>query len=300
MTTFRSLSLSVLVSLTLLLPARAAKEGDRVPHVLLSTGTGERVALHGSLQGRASILIFYRGSWCPYCTKQLAALNERIADFAALGIHIVAISPDSPANVAALVEKHKPAFPVYSDSDMEAAKAFGLAFTVDADTLEKYRGYKIDLNAASGKPHNQLPHPALFLVDENGVIRKAHVNENYRERPPVDEVLKAARDYVDGRVLRHVVLLKFKDGADAATHARIDQALQEFTRTIDTVIDYEWGKDITGGAKTEGFTHALFVTFRNQAGLDVYGPHPAHQALIEVIRPQIDKLVVLDYHPSPR
>jgi len=300
MSIFRCAMVGFFLSLAAISPAHAGKEGDRVPHVQVASANGERVSLGAALNSKSSILVFYRGSWCPYCTKQLGAFNERIKEFSDLGIQIVAISPDSPENIAASIKKISPGFQIYSDSDMEASRAFGLAFTVDEETRSLYEGYGIDLKAASGKDHHQLPHPALFLVDENGVIRKAHMDEDYRARPPVDEVIKAARSYVEARVLRHLVLLKFKEGADEGSSERMEQALQEYTRTIDTVIEYEWGKDVSGGAKTEGFTHALWVTFRNQAGLDVYGPHPAHQALIEVIGPHIEKLVVLDYYPSPR
>jgi peroxiredoxin len=71
--------------------------------------------------------------------------------------------------------------------------AFGLAFRVDDATFQRYHGFGIDLEAASGKTHHILPVPAVFIVDENGRIEFEYVNPDYRLRIPASVVLAAAK-----------------------------------------------------------------------------------------------------------
>jgi len=79
-----------------------------------------------------------------------------------------------------------------SDSAMNAAKAFGLAFTVDDETFERLKGFGIDIEADSGQNHRMLPVPGVFLVDESGEIPFAHHDPDYKERLSNEDLLKAA------------------------------------------------------------------------------------------------------------
>jgi len=108
------------------------------------------------------------------------------------GWKIIAISPDSPAKVRAALEKTEVPYMILSDSAMNAAKAFGLAFTVDDATFELLKGYGIDIEADSGENHRMLPVPGVFLVDEAGLITFAHHDPNYKERLSNEALLKAA------------------------------------------------------------------------------------------------------------
>jgi peroxiredoxin len=83
-----------------------------------------------------------------------------------------------------------------SDAQMNAARAFGIAFRVDDATVQKYKEYNIDLEAASGATHHELPVPAVFIIDRNGVIRFAHWDPDYKVRMKGEEILAAAREAV--------------------------------------------------------------------------------------------------------
>ncbi len=80
---------------------------------------------------------------------------------------------------------------------MAAARAFGIAFTLDAETTKLYKGYGIDLKQASGKDHGQLPVPAVFIAGTDGVIDFQYVNPDYAVRLSADVVLAAARSLKD-------------------------------------------------------------------------------------------------------
>lgn len=76
---------------------------------------------------------------------------------------------------------------------MTGARAFGISFRVDDDTIKKYRGYGIDLGEASGEKHNMLPIPSAFIIGQDGIIKFAYVNPDYKVRVDPDVLLAAAK-----------------------------------------------------------------------------------------------------------
>ena len=110
-----------------------------------------------------------------------------------LGYQIIAVNADQPSKMRETIQKHSLNYLLLSDSAMEAAQAFGLAFRVDEKTVERYRQYGIDLEAASGEKHHLLPVPAAFVIGTDGVIKFEYVNPNYQMRIDPDILLAAAR-----------------------------------------------------------------------------------------------------------
>jgi peroxiredoxin len=167
--------------------------GSTAPNVTLTQADGAEVALHDLVAEDPAVLVFYRGGWCPYCNRHLAALGQIEGELRALGYRIHAVSPDKPANVKEAAKEAELGYTLYSDASAEAAKAFGLAFEVDAPTYEKLLGYGIDLEAASGRDHHLLPVPAVFLIDRDARIDFRHYNPDYKERLSGEALLEAAR-----------------------------------------------------------------------------------------------------------
>ena len=123
---------------------------------------------------------------------QLHTIESQLEE---LGYQILAISPDKPAKLAESIGRHEMKYVLLSDSKMECSRAFGLAYNVDAKTLELYRGYGIDLEDASGETHHVLPVPAVYLVGSDAVIDFEFVNPDYRVRLDADVLLAAARSH---------------------------------------------------------------------------------------------------------
>lgn len=99
----------------------------------------------------------------------------------------------------------------------------------------------------------------------------------------------------DAGVYRHVVLFKFKDSATPDQVKSVEDAFRKLSTQVDTITGYEWGTNVSPENKNEGFTHCFLVTFKDKAGLDVYLPHPAHDAFKAVLRPYLDKVLVVDF-----
>jgi peroxiredoxin len=168
------------------------KAGDSLPEVTLLTEDNAPLSLRDAVKEKPALLVFYRGGWCPYCSRHLGALAEIEDKVIAAGYQILAISPDQPAKLRATPGREKLAYRLLSDRKAEAAQALGIAFKVPPELVAKYKNeYKIDLEAASGETHHLLPHPAAFVVGRDGVIRYAHVNPDYRVRLTPEEILAA-------------------------------------------------------------------------------------------------------------
>ena len=95
--------------------------------------------------------------------------------------------------------------------------------------------------------------------------------------------------------LRHVVLLKFKDGASAADVKKVEDAFRALRSKIPTIVDLEWGTNNSPEGLADGFTHCFFLTFDDAEGRAVYLPHPEHKAFGKVLGPHLDKVLVVDY-----
>jgi len=165
--------------------ARAAvplEAGASIPDVAVHDSAGEEVSLHSLVKDGPTVIVFFRGSWCPICTRHFQDLIKIHPEVVKLGARMIAISPDTVENSAANSTKLKSPFPLYSDSDVAAASAFGLAFRVDDATITKYKGFGIDLEKASGHDHHALPVPAIYIVDGKGKIQYAHSNPDYTMR----------------------------------------------------------------------------------------------------------------------
>ena len=169
------------------------KVGDSIPDVTLRTVENKEVSLRKLVSEKPTVLIFYRGGWCPFCNRHLQSLAGIEDDLNKAGVQLLAISMDQPAKLKATPDREKLHYRLLSDSDATAATAFGIAFKVDDKTVEKYKGYGINLDAASGNDHHILPHPAVFVANTNGVIRFAHVNPDYKVRLEPAKILEAAR-----------------------------------------------------------------------------------------------------------
>ncbi|MEX2607320.1 MAG: peroxiredoxin-like family protein [Kiritimatiellia bacterium] len=166
--------------------------GKPLPDVEVRKADGTTVTLHDLHQDTPTVLVFYRGGWCPYCTRHLSALGEVEGRLREAGYQIIAVSPDRPEKVKESLEKHEFSYQLVSDSPMNAAKAFGLAFTVDEETFKQLQGYGIDIEGDSGTTHRMLPVPAVFLIDAEGIIQFVHADPDYKQRLSNAALLKAA------------------------------------------------------------------------------------------------------------
>jgi hypothetical protein len=97
------------------------------------------------------------------------------------------------------------------------------------------------------------------------------------------------------KLLRHVVLFKFKEDTSIEKIKEIEIAFQELPLKIKEIYRYEWGLNNSPENLNKGFTHCFFLTFKNEADRAIYLPHPDHMAFGEIITPHLEDVLVLDY-----
>ena len=97
------------------------------------------------------------------------------------------------------------------------------------------------------------------------------------------------------KVLRHVVLFKFKDSSTPADVKKIEEAFIALPKKIKTITAFEWGTNISTEGVSQGLTHCFLVTFASEKDRDDYLPHPDHKAFVDLAGPHIDKVTVVDY-----
>lgn len=168
------------------------KVGTRAPDGTLPDVGGATVKLSALYKKGPTFLVFYRGGWCPFCNAQLHNLTEAKPEFDKRGVQLVAISVDQPGEEAKTQAKLGVPFPMLSDSKLKVHGAFKIVHKTSAEEREALSGYGIDLQAYSGESHGNFATAAIFYVDKKGVIRFAHVGEDYQTRPSPAQMLAIA------------------------------------------------------------------------------------------------------------
>jgi peroxiredoxin len=159
--------------------------GETIPDLKLLTMDGVSFDLKAEVAKKPTILVFYRGGWCPFCNKHLAELRTLQPDMDRLGYQMIAVSTDAPAGLKGTYDKNELTYTLLSDADLAAAKAFGLAFKAP-------NGYdEMLVKSSEGKNTDKLlPVPAVFVLDKQGMIKYEHISPNFKERVSA-KVLKA-------------------------------------------------------------------------------------------------------------
>ena len=151
--------------------------GETLPNAYFQNAEGEPVQLKAILEEKPTVLVFYRGGWCPYCNVQLSGLVEIEKDILRLGYQIVAISPDDFKNLQSTIENNNAKYKLLSDPNGEFIQKIGIAFKTSSSLKEYIIG-----KGQKGKTSTVMPAPTVMIVDKKGVIKFEYINPNYKER----------------------------------------------------------------------------------------------------------------------
>jgi hypothetical protein len=102
-----------------------------------------------------------------------------------------------------------------------------------------------------------------------------------------------------GQVLRHAVFFSFKESSSEEEISQVVDAFRALPSKIDVITDFQWGTNNSPEGRDDGFTHCFLLTFKDEAGREVYLPHDEHKAFGDVLRPHMDKVFVIDYWGTP-
>jgi peroxiredoxin len=159
------------------------KNSEKIPSAIVYSTDGKEVNLKTFIDQKPAIIVFYRGAWCPYCTRHLSALQEIKPQIDSLGFELIAITPDDFSKLDSSVARVENLdFKLLSDKNINAINAFGIGWKINDELYRKYKdSYGMDTEWWTGAAHHVLPVPAIFIV-KDGEIQYQHVDPKYSKR----------------------------------------------------------------------------------------------------------------------
>lgn len=166
----------------------ALKVGDKAPDFTAKDHAGNMISLKKMTEKRKVVVMFYRGTWCPYCNKYMSQIEQALPEFSAKNATVIAITPETDESISKAIEKTKATFSVIYDKDRSIMKDWKVAYSMSDELKTKYKGYGMDLEKQQGDW--MLPVPATYVVGRDGKIEFVHFDENYQKRAEIPEILK--------------------------------------------------------------------------------------------------------------
>ncbi len=124
--------------------------------------------------GKKVVLAFYPGAFTGVCTKEMCNFRDSLSRFNDVNAQVIGISVDPPFSNKAFADQNKLNFPILSDFNRAAVKAY-----------DAYHENFIGLNGYTAAKR------AVFVVDKGGVVQYKWVSDNPGVEPNYDEVIKA-------------------------------------------------------------------------------------------------------------
>ncbi|RJE76117.1 alkyl hydroperoxide reductase [Pseudoalteromonas sp. MSK9-3] len=167
--------------------------GLNAPKLTLMNQSNKAVNLERLYANKATVVVVYRGGWCPYCSRQLAGIKKIESQIAQYGAQIIAVAPDSPAELAKS-KIDSPNYQLLSDNKLAFTQALGLAYFLDDKTAKAYRDRMgVNFVDLDGQSKVALPVPAVFVIDKKGLVQFQYANPNYKVRLDESVLLAAVK-----------------------------------------------------------------------------------------------------------
>jgi len=179
---------------------RALKPGAPAPAFTLPDAlTGKPVHSADLLALGPLIVKFFRGRWCPYCVTELETWRDLHPALRKRGAFFIAISPQTPRQNDFALQQHSLPFPILSDPGAAVAERFGIAYSVPPALRRYYQSILVNIPFInSGATYQtaaesswRLPLPAVFVIDQAGVIAFSEAHADFRVRPEPADVMHA-------------------------------------------------------------------------------------------------------------
>lgn len=163
--------------------------GARAPEFKGIDQFGRSVQLREEAKKRPVVLVFYRGYWCPHCTRLLKNLQDSLSFFTSKGVSVIAISPESEESMAKTLEKTKAGFSLLRDSALAIAKRYDMVYTLSENQLARYRSGGIDLQKINAPNPPQLVIPAVYIVGKDYTVTFRFFDPEHRVKIDVATLL---------------------------------------------------------------------------------------------------------------
>jgi peroxiredoxin len=179
-------------------PDGVARPGTPMPDGDLVQVDGAPTTLGELRDGRAAVVVFYRGAWCPWCNITLRTYQAQLAGpLAERGVALVAISPQKPDGSLTMQETNGLGYAVVSDPGNQIAGQLGILTAPTIETAKAQASLGLDVTSVNADGTNALPMPTVAVVDANGLLVWIDVHPNYATRTEPAEILDALTTVLD-------------------------------------------------------------------------------------------------------
>ena len=145
--------------------------GKLAPDFSLQSLNGDWVKL-SQLRGDKILMIFYRGHWCPFCVGHLQDIQIMLPELEKRGYQVLAVSPDDATGIQKMADRMDRPYQFLSDVDLAVTDLYGI------------------------RKDEELPHPAMILLDDQGIVQWFYIGEDYKTRPSATQ-LRQVLDRLD-------------------------------------------------------------------------------------------------------
>jgi peroxiredoxin len=152
--------------------------GDKAPAFTLVSSDMKEVSL-SDFQGENLLILFFPLAFTGVCTDELCYVRDHWSQYENMHAKVIAISVDSPFVLDKFKQDLNISFPLLSDFNKEASRAYSAL----------YEEFVHGLKGVSKR--------SAFIVDEEGDIQYAEVLENALDLPDfetIEEKLKELND----------------------------------------------------------------------------------------------------------
>jgi peroxiredoxin len=168
----------------------ALNVGAKMPAFSLKDANGKIVESHDLLKGGNLVVVFYRGSWCPFCNLYLRNLQKNMPQIKAAGGNLVAVSVENPDNSLEVSRKNELDFTVLSDPNLTTARKFGIVYQMPKETDELYKSRGLDVAKHNEMERAELPLSATYVVNRKGEIVYAYLEPDYKKRAELQAIIE--------------------------------------------------------------------------------------------------------------
>jgi len=175
-------------------PSVWVKAGDKVPDFGLPEVDGGAVTLEGLTAKGPAVLIFFRFAGCPACNIALPYYARNLwPQLKALGVSLVAISPQVPERLAEIKREHGLEFQVASDLGNVLGRQFGVLYEFDDASKAAAAATGRFIGDTTGAGTWELPQPTVVVVDRQGIVAFVDVSPDWLVRTEAEPILAAVK-----------------------------------------------------------------------------------------------------------
>ena len=173
-------------------PAGVLSPGAAFPRAELLDPLGAPSSIELITAGRAAVVVFYRGSWCPYCNLALGSYRSELAGpLAEQGIALIAVSPQHPDGSLSTAQKLELDFAVLSDPGNQLGAGLGILMQPSPAARADQLSHGLDLAERNADGTTTLPMPTVAIIGADGILRWIDVHPDYSTRTEPAAVLAA-------------------------------------------------------------------------------------------------------------